>query len=55
MTLLAIGINLLVLLPLAWVAGAYPAYGPWLALIAYVVLAAVLGVAGAGRREAAAA
>lgn len=50
-TLLAIGVNVVWLLPLAWAAGAFPANGPWLAALAYLPLIGGLLLAGAGRKE----
>ena len=50
-TLTTIAVNVVVLLPLAWLAGQYPNYGVWLAIAVYVALIGVLLAAGAGSRE----
>lgn len=47
-TLLYVGIDIVVLLPLAWLAGKYPAWGPALAALTYVVLVPAAVRAGAG-------
>ncbi len=50
-TVLAVGINVVWLLPLAWAAGNQREFGPTAALLAYGSLAAVLLLAGAGSPE----
>ena len=50
-TLLAIAVNIVWLLPCAYAAGAFPAYGPWLTALAYLPLVAALLLAGAGAPE----
>ncbi len=50
-TLTTIAVNVVVLLPLAWLAGQYPSYGVWLAAAVYLALIGVLSAAGAGSRE----
>jgi Fuc2NAc and GlcNAc transferase len=50
-TVLAVAINVVWLLPLAWSAGLRPEFGPTAGLLAYASLAVVLLVAGAGAPE----
>ena len=48
-TLIYIGIDIVLLLPLAWLAGAYPAYNWAFLLVAYAILVPAAVKAGAGR------
>jgi len=50
-TLLYLAVNLVLLLPLAWWAGAYPAFAGLAVVLAYLPVVAGLVWAGAGARE----
>ena len=50
-TSLMLAVNVVILLPLAWTAGTYPALAPLIAIATYALLAIVLWLAGAGSPE----